>query len=345
MMSIANLNIALVVTFSVAITPCKEQTAMWPAGTWNIEDEFSNATGAFVGTLELSHIEYPNDDTVIASGRVVPRVALWGSLPSQPIELGRACLSRLGIIAGSFVKGSSNRQRAWDKFACELSDVQPPAGSVLIIYKLKNRNPELLYVILPEKVGDSLPVEECLTIRDLETTNIPSELRKRLIVHATSPKSSDLLWSYALRKLVRIDDDRERKFENMFSHKLQSTLEPIRIGYAANMLTYEVIEAQLTGSHAEDARKLMRKFADAFASAPNRHAAYETLRNLARLQAVFSVHCTQMELQAIRNQLSSACQDATHPVHQMDGQHHVSLQATMELFGVECMLRDRGSDR
>lgn len=344
-MSIASLNIVLVVTFSVIITPCNERTTTWPGGTWNIEDEFSNATGAFVGTLELSNIEYPNDHTVIASGRIVPRAALWGSLPPEPIELGPACLSRLGIIAGSFVKGSTKRQRAWEKYACELSNVDPPAGSVLIIYKMKNGNPELLYVMLPEKVGDSLPVEEFLTIRDLETTNIPSELRRKLIVQATSPKSPHLLWSYALRKLLQIDDDPERKFENVFSQKLQSRLEPIRIGYAGNLLTYEVIEAHLTGPHAEDARILMRKFADAFASAPNRHTAYETLRNLSRLEAVFSAHRTQREFQAIRDRLSSACQDATHAIHQMDEQHDVFLKATMESFGVECRLRDRGSDR
>ena len=268
-------SIMLTFVSSGLLDQVNEETRAWPRIVPQIEYSLDRAIGAFFGTLHLYDVEKPYPNIGVVSGRIVPETSVWGQLPQKPIELGRG---RFLIHGGS---GSVNA--VWRPALAPLLWEGGDDSSVsrLFVFRVQDDEPEILYVCGPGRGegGHIPPAKDFLMIQKLETMPNDDVLREGLIGVASKAESSELLWSYALRKLVKLDDDPNRRFDNVFSMKLQKTALPRRISYAREVLVGQVLGAEM---HTSDGAKVtLQRSLSMIEQAPNSEVAFIGLTSLA----------------------------------------------------------------
>ena len=132
-----------------------------------------------------------------------------------------------------------------------------------------------------------------------------------LVEDRLKAESSELLWSYALRKLVKLDDDPSRRFGNVFSMKLQKTALPRRISYARQVLVYS--------EHTSDGAKvILQRSLRAIEQAPNSRVAFISLTLLTDSGLLRLANLTRPEKKKLHVRLTELLADPTHPLQNVD---------------------------
>ena len=153
-------------------------------------------------------------------------------------------------------------------------------------------------------------------IQKLETMPKDDILRKALVDVASKAESSELLWAYALRKLARLDDVPSRRFDNVFSMKLQKTALPRRISYAREVLVGQVLGAEM---HTSDGAKVtLQRSLSMIEQAPNSEVAFIGLTSLADVRFLRLANLTRAEKQNLHVRLTELLADPTHPLQNVD---------------------------
>ena len=282
-------------------------SAGWPTLRGTVDQALQRADGAFRGTLEFFDVEKKNQNMVMASGRIVPREEVWGELPALPIELGRQTF----LIYG----GSSSGFGPWSLGLTLDQGVR--SVSLLVLYKQSEAVPEILHVVFPERKGATLLAEDLLAIRQFESEPDGELLRNKLIDAVLAPKSGELLWSYALRKLYSLEDNTGRRFDLVLSERVQRSGSSRRLWYAIRLLTGQIGVVTPKASSREEIRSIIYKLLRTFETAPSSNMANVALGTFIDNPARIA-QFTEAEWADIRVRVRAVCDDLHHPIHQLD---------------------------
>ena len=273
-------------------------------------------------------IDQQNQNITMTSGRVVPLEAVWGERPSAPVELGRQAFMHAGSGPG---------MDFWTPFVF-LLDAGRRTVPLLVLYAERDGETHILHVIVAGHGSASEERADLLQVRDFELQASGSELRNTLLNTVVSVDASELLWSYALRRLFRLAKSPDEAFDNVFNQRFQKAGIARRLDYAAELLisngfsrSVEIVPAADDGNQEHrtlkwviggptDGRIIRDRFLRAFERAPNARAAAAAVIGFTKEDQATHVTWTDEELSGIRRRVEMVWNDPKHPVHELDEQ-------------------------
>lgn len=338
MIGISHIVVTVLLGYTARLSPA---AAAWPEPEVNIERALERASGAFLGTLELYDVSHESENVIMASGRVRAKESVWGALPVSPIELGRDTFMRAGSGRGI---------DQWMPLVYELERGRR-SQSVLVVYRSTDAETETLYVVLDQEDALARARADVLRIRELEAAPATEELREQLQQAAVGADNSDMLWSYALRKLYRITENHEDRFECIFSEPLRRAGIAKRLQYAAELLlsnnfSQSVVRIGPDGVDGRkparsvkwvvggpaDGRRLRSEFLEVFETASSQQVAYIALGAFLEQNPATRVEWTPDELAVIRGRIEATFSNPDHPIRDLEHRKAVVLENKLERF-------------
>lgn len=302
----------------------------------HLEDALSDATGVFVGTMEFADVERRSENIITGSVKIISAETIWGRAISGPIELGHQRL----ILYG----GSGRGLDIWVSVA-HLMARNMPSVPVLAVFREPEKQTGLLYLQFSEDklcARERADFQAILRLRD----EVPSEdLRNELLGIANAPESTEILWSYALRRLFLLGDDLEHRVTNTFGPVLQKNGDARRIHYALRLLVSNGLSSSVVqtpgGEHSEPQRKWLRggpcdgkalrwRLLDAFESAPNGTVALATALALLGDDPASRVHWTEAEISQIQERIIGALNNPKRAGHGLSEAQKRVIQKELE---------------
>lgn len=307
--------------------PCHLACAQWdPALRWGLsfktpEEAVRMAESGFVGRLEWYDIG-PSD----ASGRIVPTHAIWGDLPG-PIEIGRRRYLDVSVYEG---RGSVRE-----------------GGSLPLLCMSRGQGGavETLFIALSYRWKDGIPLtDDMMLIHDFELAPDTFQLRRGLVNAVADPESSELLWSYALRRLYRSEKDSLERCLLLLDPRIQRSPPPTdslpgfhggRLGYATALLTGQVPKG-LPGyapPSADDLAAAYMVLVEVFEEAPTPYMARIALERFCD-EPTRHTNLPAATWFESSSRIRAALQNPDHAVHKTTGETRKAVNDTLEfLFG------------
>ncbi len=159
-----------------------------------VEKAIGLADAAFLVNVEFLDRHRITDNRVKAAARLVAVRSIWGRLPFATLEL-------------------PPRTFPQDWYKTNPWDLEVPSRPIILLSCGKGDNLKILHVINAEGMDELPPIEHLKVIREWEREDNTSSFRKRLIEAVDDPQSSQLLWSYALRRLYFLAQDTGDRFD------------------------------------------------------------------------------------------------------------------------------------
>jgi hypothetical protein len=300
----------------------------------SIEECIRISDAAFVAVLEFSDLEVLNRNEIEASARILTKEPVWGDVPFAEIPLMR----RRFFSSGG---GSGEGPRQWDYLG--LSRIKEMnLIPIVLVSRGRGTHAEILHVQFAERNDQKLPINELVLVRELESENDSSQLRERLIAIVIDPQNSELLWSYALRKIYRIEGDPSRRFDLVLHPQIQklspsteALREPFRSGrleYATELLTGQITarpEDYYRQPSSEELRTIYEKLLEVFETAPSLYMADAALKTFTQQQAR-KAEFSDLEWNQIRARIRAALDNPEHPIRKLPAERQEALQANIQ---------------
>jgi hypothetical protein len=212
----------------------------------------------------------------------------------------------------------------------------------MVISSKHKANHELLFITLSQRWKDGVPLtDDLLSVRKFELDGDGAKLRDGLIETVIDPDASQLLWSYALRRLYTLEDDPGRRFDLVLHPRLQKEAPAInwdrwancsdRLSYAASLLSdwdglTEPIERKLIRKQQLLASK---KMLHAFENAPTPCMAATALEWCRCSPAANIDFAEGKDCGEFYTRLHAVLQNLNHPIHKVgpDWQDRVTNRA------------------
>ena len=311
-----------------ALLPAKPLAGWPPITCYRVEHAVLRADSAFAATLEFFDVDKTNANILDVSGRIRPTLAVWGQLPGGPIELGRASFLLHGGSGGGF--------GPWETVVLgqrKLGQQMP----ILVLTSDRDSGIEILYVVPPEGEKPPPPGDHLMMIRQFESEADSQNLRERLAGVARAPESSELQWSYALRRLCRLEEDPERRFDHVLDPRLQrSSSQPMRLSYAIALLTgVEYVDPTSPRKIPPDEmRTVLVKLLEALEAGESTDMAVLALGNFVNQPVGEYAVFTDQEWDDVRQRIRNVVDNPDHPIHKARDVSRESANRVLDrLFG------------
>lgn len=299
----------------------------------SIEDAVQLADAAFTTVLVFANVEELSPNEILVSALIRSNEPLWGTIPFDKIELEPGKFPRL------FLARSGKGPSPWDNvgFLWSKGVNQIPMA---MLSRGQGEQVEILYVEII-RGSDRASKTDILLIKDLESCPENAALRDRLIDVVVDPTSSELLWSFALRKLFRLEMDPTRRFDLVLQPKIQtapmieSLREPFRRGrleYAVELLTGQThakSEDYYRQLSPQELRVVYEKLLEVFESTSSPYMAEVALKAFSQ-QRARSAEFSNQEWSQIRARFQAALNNPEHPFHNLPFERDTVAQEEVE---------------
>lgn len=301
----------------VQAVPPTDTAHPWPIVKYRtVEEAVRLSDAGFLATVEFKDVETLNPNEAKASSRLVAERTLWGELPFTSMELRRR---RFSLVLTLNVDDPP-----WGSLAPNV-----PSPRFLLLSSGSGADLEILHVIFAEREDGRPPIEGLLVVRNMESEADSPELREDLIAAVIAPGSSELLSSYALRRLYSLEDDRNRRFDLVLHPRIQQSAPEWRSRYALNLLTgreiadlenYRLIElradliARQWGPSRDDVRFALEKLLELFENTRSADMASAAIGSFIG-QPPVTAQFTEEERGQIRARIRKAVENPDHPIH------------------------------
>ena len=305
-------------------------TAVAQPSLWSrIEDSMGGADSAFAGILKWHEVRRPYENIIRASGTVFPSKVIWGELPKSPIDIGEKEF---------LVHGGSSMWTIWDGLGAVREGIEIP---LLFLSRGQGADLEIVCTVGADQTGTSPVPGDLLTVRALETKRDGPELREQLIAAVIRQESSEVLWTYALRKLYLLEEDPERQFDLVLDSRIQEKAPYApskgdagggRLWYATRLLTRQIpVRAgdQFHQPTSEELRATYEKLLDVFEDTPSAYMG-ETVIDRFDEQPARKAEFSDQEWSRIRARIRAALDNPEHPFHKLPAERQATVQSNIE---------------
>ena len=307
----------------------------WPAvNSRTVEDCIRISDAAFVAVLEFSDLEELNRNEIEASARILIKEPVWGDVPFVEMQL-----MRRRFFSSRFGSGTGPRQ--WDFLGLHRIK-EMNLIPILLVSRGNGAEAEILHVQFAEQNDQKLPIDELVLVRELESQNDSSQLRERLITAVIDPESSELLWSYALRKLYRLEDDLNRRMDLVLHPQIQElapSTEALRDPFRSGRLEYatELLTGQITARpedyyrqpSAAERRTVHEKMLEVFETAPSPSMAEATLKTFTQPPAR-KAEFSDQEWSRLRARIRAAVEKPEHPFRKIPAEQRANSNEALD---------------
>lgn len=310
---------------------CPSAAAQWPPAvrcglsTETPEEAVRVGDAAFVGKLQWYNVREKE-----GSGRVVPTHPIWGSYPTTSIEIGRFHQSDLSPYqTGGTIFEDSN-------------------GTFMFVMRGRGASSRILFMTPSYHWRNGRPLTfDMKLVREGEFSENTPALREKLIDAVVNPESSRLMWSYALRRLYRFEDDAWARFDFVLHPRIRSLprMEDWMHPYSAGRLEYaldllfgklDVRDPEYQPPSSEDLRSLYSRLNEAFPTAPTPYMASAAL-NMFLDETTRKANFSLTQWLLIVRDLRQAVDWSEHAIHKTQAREAVN-QSLEQLFGEPSLL-------
>jgi hypothetical protein len=275
-----------------------------------------------VGMSEVAFEGILNDD------HVLPKRLLWGKLPPGrvPADLEYLILIKPtgGMLDGRFGAVS--------------------AGSYGVFFW----NDELkeLRFALPSDSKNPIPRTEVMRIRSLVSQAASDDLRRTLVEIVLQPDASDLVWTYALRRLYLLKEKGADGFEQLLNQRIQAEAPADRLEYAVALLVGKEIADPFDfllyddgdryphgewGPGCKAKKRAFLRLLENLQSTPSPAMTEITLSLLAD-DSARDVQFSDEEWAEIRSRITAAVQNPEHGLHKLPVKRKEAANLMLERF-------------